>query len=158
MSDLGDLAATLGALARARSPEEPGGAPPALLAIGWATVDLERSLADLGAAGTAGPEVAEPALGARARVVPAGPVALVVLEPVTEGRLAAALARRGEGIAALWVGGDPGPAARPGALGRPARLLPHARPWGPYLLVAAPETPGRAEGGGVGSTPDRRAP
>ncbi|MFO1538920.1 MAG: hypothetical protein ACKOTZ_00485 [Chloroflexota bacterium] len=141
MSDLADLAATLAALGRTGDRDGAPAAPPVLLAIGWATVDLERSLAALGAAAEAGPEVAEPALGARARVVAAGPVPLVVLEPVTEGRLAAALARRGEGIAALWVAGDPGPAARSGALGRPARLLTHARPWGPYLLVAAAADP-----------------
>lgn len=142
MSDAGDLAASLAALARGLPDGEGEGTR--LVAIGWATVDLERTLADLGALETAGPEVPEPSLGARARVVGNGPVALVVLEPTTEGRLAAALARRGEAIAALYLEGDPGAGGRVGPLGRPARLLPHARPWGPYLVLVAPPASGTA--------------
>ena len=85
-----------------------------------------------------GPAGDEPSLGAFARVIHLGPVDLVLLEPSTEGRLAAALARRPEGIVVLYVEGDPGPAARPTALGRPGRLLPHGKPWGPFVIVVAP--------------------
>ena len=136
MSDLRDLLGSL--VAFDRDAAGAGAAGARLVAIGWATVDSERTIAGLGSAAVVGPEVAEPALGARAHVVRSGTVELVILEPITEGRLAAALARRGEGIAALYLDGDPGPAGRPGPLGRPQRLLAHARPWGPYLILVAP--------------------
>jgi len=54
-----------------------------------------------------------------------GPVAaasplLVVLEPDTEGRLAASLARHGEGVAAIYVTTRPGAVLVAGAFGIPA--------------------------------------
>jgi len=81
------------------------------VALGWATVELDRASLELGAElgiqpGQFIPAAPTPALGARCRmaqdVVPTG-VALVILEPSTEGRLAASLARRGEGPAAVWL-------------------------------------------------------
>ena len=81
------------------------------IALGWATVELERAAVELGA------ELGIPAerfvgaaetsaLGARCRVarevLPDG-MSLVLLEPATEGRLAATLARFGEGPAAVWL-------------------------------------------------------
>ncbi len=119
--------------------------PVPLLAVGWATVDLERTLAGMGpTAVDAGPVVEERALGARAVVVGREPVALVILEPATEGRLAAALARRGEGIVCLYVAGPPvvtegSPLT---ALGRPGRLLAHDRPWGPFVMLVEREAGG----------------
>lgn len=60
----------------------------------------------------------------------------MVLEPSTEGRLAARLARRGEGVCALYVVVD----ARPGgdspmiALGLPGRLATSGPAWGPFVI------------------------
>ena len=110
---------------------------PRLVAVGWATVDLERTLDDLGL--DAGPVVDEPLLGARACRIDLEGMAIVVLEPTTEGRLAAALARRGEGICALYLGagGSMSPAARITGLGVPGRLLPHDHPWGPFVIEVA---------------------
>lgn len=141
MTDLLRLVDAFGSLARLA----PAGAR--LAGVGWATVDMERTLAALGGPITAGagdpdrPGAAaeEPALGARARVVRLGSVALVVLEPDTEGRLASALARRGEGIACLYLeAASATGATRPTALGRPGRLLPHDRPWGPFVVLVDP--------------------
>jgi hypothetical protein len=79
--------------------------------IGWATVDLERAVADVGAALGLAPEVftvaaSTTSLGASCLVgadaLGAG-LALVLLEPVTEGRLAATLARHDEGPAVVWL-------------------------------------------------------
>lgn len=80
-------------------------------AIAWATVELDRAVAELAKAtgvpadrfATAGDDEL---LGARchvARGVLAQGLSLVVLEPATEGRLAATLARHGEGPAAIWL-------------------------------------------------------
>jgi hypothetical protein len=82
-------------------------------AIGWATVELDRAERELGyALGLPPAEAArwvpgtrEVALGAAARIGPRlgeGPL-LILLEPDTEGRLAATLARHGEGVAAVYV-------------------------------------------------------
>jgi hypothetical protein len=86
------------------------------VAIGWATVELARAEADLRAArggqGQAGPREVEPAaelpadelLGARCRLLPSSAdPPIVLLEPSTEGRLAASLARFGEGPVALYL-------------------------------------------------------
>ncbi|MFN8621649.1 MAG: hypothetical protein U0869_12985 [Chloroflexota bacterium] len=110
-----------------------------LAGVGWATVDTERTLDALAGAPAGASSTTEPALGATAAVIQAGSVALVVLEPDTEGRLAAALARRGEGIACLYLEADaPTGSSRPTALGRPGRLLPHDRPWGPFVILVDP--------------------
>ena len=126
MTDLSALVRGLGAL---RSAE-----PPRLRAVGWATVDLERTFDDLGI--EAPPPEDEALLGARACRIDLDGTAILVLEPTTEGRLAAALARRGEGICALYVAASQplGPTARPTALGVPGRLLPHDQPWGPFVI------------------------
>jgi hypothetical protein len=129
-----DLARLTQALAALRGREAPR-----LLAVGWATVDLERTLEDLGVT-EVGPITDEPLLGARAQRIDTGPSAVLVLEPTTEGRLAAALARRGEGICALYLADAdvvPGRAARTTALGLPGRLLPHDHPWGPFVIAVA---------------------
>lgn len=89
-----------------------------LLAVGWATVDLDRAVGELAdvlgvletgfvvAAGSA-------ALGAQCRIVGqpiVDDVRLAVLEPSTEGRLAAALARWDEGPLVAWYTTADGPA------------------------------------------------
>lgn len=129
MTDLGVLVRGLSAL---RAVETPG-----LVAVGWATVDLERTLDDLGI--EPGPVVDEPLLGARAHRIEAGAITVLVLEPTTEGRLAAALARRGEGIGALYVAasGSLGSTTRLTGLGVSGRLLPHDQPWGPFVIEVA---------------------
>ena len=107
---------------------------PAVVAVGWATVDLDRAERQLVEAGVVpGPLIvagAVEALGATSRRADdsAFDVPLVLLEPVTEGRLAATLARRGEGPCAIIVG-----AASVGL----ATLVPGGSTTGPHLLVDA---------------------
>ncbi|MDO8483713.1 MAG: hypothetical protein Q7S35_02070 [Candidatus Limnocylindrales bacterium] len=102
------LRALLAAVAEVQPRRAIAGRP---IALGWATVELERAAAELGA------ELGIPAdrfldaaqtfaLGARCRVVRGvlpDAMSLVLLEPATEGRLAATLARFGEGPAAVWL-------------------------------------------------------
>lgn len=99
-----------------------------LVAVGWATVDLDRAAADSGLGADRRTELApDRVLGARAVLLGEGPV--VLLEPDTEGRVAAALARFGEGPAAIYLatadGALPhgaGPAVS-GPFGRSAALV-----------------------------------
>jgi hypothetical protein len=80
-------------------------------AVGWATVELDRAVLELGAAlripaGRFAEAPDSPSLGARCLVVAdalPGGVSLAVLEPKTEGRLAATLARHDEGPVAVWL-------------------------------------------------------
>ncbi len=71
----------------------------------WATVELERALREHGVA----PELADdatvdPHLGANVDVVPMGGGGLLAIaEPISEGRLAASLARHGEGPAGSYA-------------------------------------------------------
>jgi hypothetical protein len=80
------------------------GGPLPTLAVIWATVDLERAL---NGAPIGGDVTDDPLLGARVAIVWGGaggggaPVA--VAEPSTEGRLAATLARHGEGIVGRYL-------------------------------------------------------
>jgi hypothetical protein len=115
-----------------------------LAAIGWATVEHERAERELdellgrgapvGAGGASGSAWAalprHPVLGARAWLRQGsgggGEPALVVLEPDSEGRLAASLARFGEGVAAIYLGEGP--------LG-PGRLVPGGASWGPHAIL-----------------------
>ncbi len=121
-----------------------------VVAIGWATVDRERFLADA----PGGPNVDLPRdthLGAFAvRHGAAGPgPQVLVLEPYTEGRLVASLVRSDEGPAAVYVAaqrglrafvaaarrrGTPVSGIRTGPLG-PSVILLDGPPWGPHLLV-----------------------
>jgi hypothetical protein len=133
----------------------------ALHAIGWATVDAERAASELRIvlqlpAVDAVALPAEGSLGARCLRLELdaeahGP-ALILLEPAREGRLAASLARRGEGVAAAWVapglddtrllaranlGGLVLSAVARGPFGTERLVL--GRPaWGPHLLLTAP--------------------
>jgi hypothetical protein len=135
-----------------------------LAALGWATVDLERaagefeadpSLRAAASSLTADPRFAAAQgtslLGARCLVarelLPDG-VSLALLEPDTEGRLAATLARHGEGPAALWLSvpdldaaatamhraGIATSASRPGPFG-PERLVLGGAIAGPHRLA-----------------------
>ena len=79
--------------------------------VGWATVELERAERELCtalglSADDFGPATSSIALGARCRIAPGAlgdALALVLVEPDTEGRLAATLARLGEGPAVVWL-------------------------------------------------------
>ena len=107
-----------------------------LVAVGWATVDLERA-AD--AFGLPFLDMApDRLLGARAARLSEGPI--VLLEPNTEARLAATLARWGEGPVALYLAAVDGrlpDGAWPvtvGPFGRSALLDPGAV-HGPHLIA-----------------------
>ena len=79
----------------------------------WATVELERALADRGHdPDEAAAAIVDPHLGARVAVIPRGDgadddagdgLATALAEPTTEGRLAASLARNGEGPAGRYL-------------------------------------------------------
>ena len=111
-------------------------APGQPIALGWATVELDRAASELAAelgfsAAAFLPASDSIILGARCRVaygVLPGGQPLAILEPRTEGRLAGSLARRGEGPVATWsrstdsAPGRHGP-AYPGPFG-PERLRP----------------------------------
>lgn len=123
------------------------------LAVIWATVDLERVLRDLGVEpALAAATVDDPLLGARVLVldldesVPAavgtvidlvGQHRVALAEPSTEGRLAASLARHGEGPAGRYVGVTLGLAtiATRAAAAGIAISRPETGPFGPEVLV-----------------------
>jgi len=121
-------------------------------AIGWATVELDRAASelarDLGIRAEAFVEAADSAaLGARCRVVVGalpGSLSLVILEPATEGRLAATLARLGEGPTVTWyrteIDVDWGVSgARAGPFGS-ERLVAGDPIHGPHRLLIGPAT------------------
>lgn len=103
--------------------------------IGWATVERERAIRELDPTADWVEIERDPALGARRwlRAPEAGrdhdDPRLVVLEPDTEGRLAASLARFGESVAVAYLGAD--------AVTR-GRLLRGGSAWGPHVVVAKP--------------------
>lgn len=125
------------------------------LAVGWATVDLDRAARELGATLDLPADRFEEApdsllLGARCRVAAEaldGRIDVVLLEPLTEGRLAASLARLDEGPAAIWQRSTGGVSAginltreQAGPLG-PERLEQAGGGHGPFrLLVRTPGT------------------
>ncbi len=113
---------------------------PRLAALGWATIDAERLAAALGK-----PLIddahGDPALGATGYGIASASLPLVLLEPATEGRIAAALARLGEGPVALYLAGvtlgpddDATPVGSTGT-GRKGRLLRSPRPSGPFIVA-----------------------
>lgn len=131
----------------AETPPRPGAIA---VALGWATVDLDRAAADLARDLGRSADVFRPAdasliLGARCRVadgVLTDGRSLVLLEPTTEGRLAATLARLDEGPWVTWfsagdghVDGDPAAGApEPGPFGL-ERLVSGAPAQGPHRLL-----------------------
>jgi hypothetical protein len=121
----------------------------ALAAIGWATVEIERAATEVG--GEFEPAAPDGLLGAYAAVSER----IVLLEPSTEGRLAATLARHGEGAAAIYVRAPERDLRH--AVARAARLgLRFSRPalgplgrsvlvlggpiWGPHVLLLGSAT------------------
>jgi hypothetical protein len=111
------------------------------IAVGWATVELDRAAYELARELGLSPEVFLPAadselLGARCRVaagVLPGGHSLAILEPNTEGLLAASLARHGEGPVAVWSTADDAAARDDGATRNGAR--PSPGPFGPERRV-----------------------
>lgn len=140
-----------------------------VIAVGWATVELDRAaeaFAPLLAPGSVFAPAADClALGARCRIAhsavelpmpgvrdPLGGSSrtVVLLEPSTEGRLAAYLARHDEGWCATWIADDTAdatdrthaagwPSVSIGPLG-PERLAPGSPPGGPYRFLVRPAT------------------
>lgn len=101
--------------------------------IAWATVDAERAFAELdelvGGAAHWGVEERDDLLGAsawRRDPPPAGGPEVYVVEPDTEGRLAAFLARFGEGVGAVSLASADEFADR---------IVPVHRRWGPYAII-----------------------
>ena len=101
----------------------------------WRTVDVDRTVADLGLPSE--PLDQDDVLGAKGVLVrPPDEIPVAVLEPSTEGRLAEALARAGEGDAGFYL-------APPGGLddahGAGLRQVQEASgPFGRSTLVAPP--------------------
>lgn len=140
----------------------PAGA--ALIAVGWATVDLDRAATGLAGqaeldASRLRPSPDDEALGAFARRLDLPDGVLLLLEPRTEGRLAAALARHGEGPIAAYLAEKPPGAGAAGnsaadtgrgrllapkadPLGGRSRLVRPRYPWGPFVLYHQPMTTG----------------
>ena len=171
VSGSGMSRAVAGPLAAA-DPSHPAMPPPRFLALGWATLELERATSSrpdvpweaaprdsvvgaralVGWAGvtaamppadtalaTGMPPEADlaPASAARASPTPVDVVPIVLLEPDTEGWLAASLARHGEGPAVLYVrvpmATASGMPARLAGLGIRARA--GTGPFGPELAI-----------------------
>lgn len=155
-ADLLGGAARAGVLAQIRDTVEPSRE-----VGGWATVELDRAEAALapdaarvvrsGAYHVGGADPAgahDDLLGAAARLIPSRDHGeIVLLEPATEGRLAAALARYGEGFVALYLIADTNAPARVRAAGfvlsapgmgpfGSQRLVVEGPRWGPFLVLA----------------------
>ncbi|MGH2406483.1 MAG: GNAT family N-acetyltransferase [Candidatus Limnocylindrales bacterium] len=108
-----------------------------VMAVGWGTVDGQRAAAELAPLRfVAAPPDGNLGAFAWRGVLDDGTVLLLV-EPSSEGPLAAALARFGEGPVAIWIA-DASPSSARGpaasALGGEAWLARSSRPWGPFLL------------------------
>ena len=146
------------------------GIPPLPWARGWATVELDRAEQEVRRAFAAHGSAAvsdapdDDLLAARCRLLEfSGAFRVVLLEPSSEGRLAATLARFGEGFVAHYVAvPDLDGLASAGALdlssegrgpfGR-QRLAAGAPAWGAHLLLTGNDaaTVGQARGATIGS-------
>ncbi len=129
-----------------------GLADASVLGVGWATVELDRAQAEFGGDFEAAADdlilnawcrIAGVAVAGRAVVGPAADVGprLVLMEPSTEGRLAAMLARHGEGPLIVWLEAGLANAVQrplsrlsPGPFG-PERLVLGGPFWGPHMLL-----------------------
>jgi hypothetical protein len=152
-----ELVAAGAAIRAAASERDPWLAELPIAGIGWATVELDRAARELAGVARFDATPRDTAIGAASRRSPLGDrtrPAIVLLEPDTEGLLAATLARFGEGVGAVYLGpldradvddtprlGPP----RPGPLG-PARLVVGRPRWGPHVLVLAGVTRRRRDG------------
>jgi hypothetical protein len=127
---------------------------PRLTVDGWATVELDRAQEEVAAgwaaagAATVSDVADDRVLGARCRLVSfADGPRVVLLEPSIEGRLAAALARHGEGRVARFLLADRGATERARRAGftvssegrgpfGPERLVVDGPRSGPFFLIA----------------------
>jgi hypothetical protein len=113
-----------------------------VIAVGWATVDLDRTIWALSVELDVAPEAFvmaddSQAVGGTGRVAPgilAGGRSLAILEPFREGALAGALARWDEGPRIVWIEPDDGSAAQTG--------VAVSGPFGPERLVAGQASDG----------------
>ena len=158
------IAAALAALGRLAIPQRPW-------ARGWATVELDRAEREVSRAfaghGSAlvsdAPD--DDLLEAHCRLIEfgGGSFRVILLEPSTEGRMAATLARFGEGFVALYVvvpdldalasaGGLDLSREGRGPFGR-QRLVAGGPVWGAHLLLTGNDaaTVGEARGATIGS-------
>ena len=132
----------------------PNAEPIYLAGVGWATVELDRAEASLGAelATKFEPTGRDALLGATVRRSTGHSPGLLILEPDTEGRLSGALAKHGEGPIALYLRlarlqalpGTLSIRAGNGPLG-PARLVISGDPWGPFLILVEGAPPDAAD-------------
>jgi len=111
---------------------------------GWATVELDRAEAHvrdlLGTDLQFSDALRSALLGARCRrAATTDGEWIVLLEPDTEGRLAAFLARHGEGWAVTWESGRAMGSGVAGPLG-PERLARDEPVRGPFRLILTPAT------------------
>ena len=147
------LVAAAEAIRAAASERDPWLAELPVAGIGWGTVELERAARELASRGpftsAAARDVGLGATAVRSPLADRSRPALVLLEPDTEGLLAASLARFGEGVLVAWLGPldradvDDTPRLGPpraGPLG-PARLVVGLPAWGPHVLVLAGVAP-----------------
>ena len=119
-----------------------------LIALGWATVDTARAVEALREHGPFESAADEAILGAACHLGRAATLRLAILEPNTEGRLAATLARHDEGPAVLWVVGQPPPdvplsSPANGPFGRERLVL--GAPLGGRHLLVVDQPPGTIE-------------
>jgi hypothetical protein len=114
----------------------PAGRRVEVVAVVWATVDLNRVVAEMGLPPEELPD--DKLLGAAVRLVhPPGADSIALLEPTKEGRLAATLAKWGEGPAGHYVRATDGLAgviARATATGIGLKRA-NDGPFGPSALV-----------------------
>lgn len=111
--------------------------PTGVTGMAWASVDVERALEEAGAAGF-DDAPRDAVLGASAKVRRISGISLVVAEPDTEGRLAARLARAGEGLCAAYIEmTTPDGPLRPTALDRAGRVRAGSGRWGPFVIELA---------------------
>ena len=132
----GTIRAALDDLSGRRSEQVP-------IALGWATVELdrmERSFAEAypGSVTTTTDLGVDELLGAYCRLLSPGiegVPALLLLEPSTEGRLAASLARHGEGAMAIWLADSPAPGPPPDPSAGLRRSVAAPGPFGSEVLL-----------------------
>ena len=117
-----------------------------VLAVAWATVDVERAAAETEAV-PGDRRLRDATLGGSVVLVGGLPVAVALLEPDTEGRLAAMLARHGEGpigIYALHAAPADAVFRDQGPFGRQRLLALSSAPWAPLVLHVEPPRSGVA--------------
>lgn len=129
----GELVAAAEAIRDAAASTEARLAGLRIVGVGWASVETDRAIDELGVIVPGArhwvAQERDGLMGASVRRREPSPdpgVALLVLEPDTEGRLAAFLARFGEGVGAVYLSTSGGEADR---------VVQVSARWGPYAIV-----------------------